>query len=212
MLARERDRADRMLGRGAVGLSIDKEDASQARWSKSRVHSDVQFSNKSRSASDAVGRRAERHPNLPRRLACLPCKVSVYLANEEHGSYIVTRFFQMSVPSGCDLGIANHVVVAQSTIALAGGRGDCARLFRREFRLRQSGTCASVRCTAIVRINTKLLEHLVGHLNAIRKRGVPHIMTETLYRRPNTGQQVSAWTDDPPVANGPEACRNAAKV
>jgi hypothetical protein len=77
VLARERDRADGMLDPDAVHSWIDMVDASQAGWSKSRVHSDVQFSNNSRSASDTVGRRAERHPNLPRRLACLPCQVSV---------------------------------------------------------------------------------------------------------------------------------------
>ena len=32
-----------------------------------------------------------------------------------------------------------------------------------------------------------------------------YIMTEFLYRCPNTGQQVQAWTDDPPVADDPKA-------
>jgi hypothetical protein len=30
-------------------------------------------------------------------------------------------------------------------------------------------------------------------------------MTVFVYRCPNTGQQVQGWTDDPPVADDPEA-------
>ena len=37
------------------------------------------------------------------------------------------------------------------------------------------------------------------------KSRVPHIMTEFLYRCLNTGQQVQALNDDPPVADDPEA-------
>ena len=32
-----------------------------------------------------------------------------------------------------------------------------------------------------------------------------HIMTVFVYRCPNTGQKVQGWTDDPPVADDPEA-------
>jgi hypothetical protein len=32
-----------------------------------------------------------------------------------------------------------------------------------------------------------------------------HIMTTFHYRCPNTGQQMQGWTDDPPVADDPEA-------
>jgi hypothetical protein len=45
-------------------------------------------------------------------------------ANEEHGNYIVTGFFQMSVPSGYGRGISNNVVIAQPTLALGKGWGD----------------------------------------------------------------------------------------
>jgi hypothetical protein len=45
-------------------------------------------------------------------------------ANEEHGNYIVTGFFQMSVPSGYGRGISNNVVIAQPTIAFGKGWGD----------------------------------------------------------------------------------------
>jgi hypothetical protein len=31
------------------------------------------------------------------------------------------------------------------------------------------------------------------------------IMTVFIYRCPNTGQQMQGWTDDPPVADDPEA-------
>jgi hypothetical protein len=45
-------------------------------------------------------------------------------ANEEHGNYIVTGFFQMSVPSGYGAGISNNVLIAQPTIAFGKGWGD----------------------------------------------------------------------------------------
>jgi hypothetical protein len=32
-----------------------------------------------------------------------------------------------------------------------------------------------------------------------------HTMTVFVYRCPNTGKQMQAWTDDPPVADDPEA-------
>jgi hypothetical protein len=45
-------------------------------------------------------------------------------ANEEHGNYIVTGFFQMSVPSGYGAGISNNMLIAQPTIAFGKGWGD----------------------------------------------------------------------------------------
>lgn len=51
-------------------------------------------------------------------------KYRLMSANEEHGNYIVTAFFQMSVPSGYGAGISNNVLVAQPTIAFGKGWGD----------------------------------------------------------------------------------------
>ena len=45
-------------------------------------------------------------------------------ANEQNGNYIVTGFFQMSVPSGNGAGISNNVLVAQPTLAFGKGWGD----------------------------------------------------------------------------------------
>jgi hypothetical protein len=45
-------------------------------------------------------------------------------ANEQNGNYIVTGFFQMSVPSGYGAGISNNVLVAQPTLAFGKGWGD----------------------------------------------------------------------------------------
>jgi hypothetical protein len=45
-------------------------------------------------------------------------------ANEQSGNYIVTGFFQMSVPSGNGAGISNNVLVAQPTLAFGKGWGD----------------------------------------------------------------------------------------
>ena len=45
-------------------------------------------------------------------------------ANEQNGNYIVTGFFQMSVPSGYGAGISNNVLVAQPTLAWGKGWGD----------------------------------------------------------------------------------------
>jgi hypothetical protein len=45
-------------------------------------------------------------------------------ANEENGNYIVTGFFQMSVPNGYGAGISNNVLVAQPTLAWGKGWGD----------------------------------------------------------------------------------------
>ena len=45
-------------------------------------------------------------------------------ANEQNGNYIVTGFFQMSVPSGYGVGISNNVLVAQPTLAFGKGWGD----------------------------------------------------------------------------------------
>ena len=45
-------------------------------------------------------------------------------APEQSGNYIVTGFFQMSVPSGYGAGISNNVLVAQPTLAFGKGWGD----------------------------------------------------------------------------------------
>src|SRR5215472_5457207 len=45
-------------------------------------------------------------------------------ANEQNGNYIVTGFFQMSVPSGNGAGISNNVLIAQPTLAFGKGWGD----------------------------------------------------------------------------------------
>ena len=45
-------------------------------------------------------------------------------ANEQNGNYIVSGFFQMSVPSGNGAGISNNVLVAQPTLAFGKGWGD----------------------------------------------------------------------------------------
>jgi hypothetical protein len=45
-------------------------------------------------------------------------------ANEQNGNYIVTGFFQLSVPSGNGAGISNNVLVAQPTLAFGKGWGD----------------------------------------------------------------------------------------
>jgi hypothetical protein len=61
------------------------------------------------------------------------------------------------------------------------------------------GFCVAIHCAVTVRTNTNLPEH---ELRQVKRY---YIMTEFLYRCPNTGQQVQAWTDDPPVADDPEA-------
>ena len=63
----------------------------------------------------------------------------------------------------------------------------------------------AIHCAVTVRTNTTCRSISCAKSKVIMKSRVPHIMTEFLYRCPNTGQQVQAWTDDPPVADDPEA-------
>ena len=61
------------------------------------------------------------------------------------------------------------------------------------------GFCMPIHCAVTVRTNATRSE---DELRQVKRY---YIMTEFLYRCPNTGQQVQAWTDDPPVADDPEA-------
>jgi hypothetical protein len=63
----------------------------------------------------------------------------------------------------------------------------------------QVGFCMPIHCAVTVRTNGYLSEH------ELRQAKRYYIMTEFLYRCPNTGRQAQAWTDEPPVADDPEA-------
>jgi hypothetical protein len=71
--------------------------------------------------------------------------------------------------------------------------------------LMHGGLCMAIHCTVTVRTNANLLEHQLRQVKSYHEKPVPHIMTAFLYRCPNTDQQVQAWTDNPPVADDPEA-------
>ena len=66
--------------------------------------------------------------------------------------------------------------------------------------LTQVGFCMAIHCAVTVRTNTTYRS-----MSCAKSNVMGYIMTEFLYRCPNTGQQVQAWTDDPPVADDPEA-------
>lgn len=67
------------------------------------------------------------------------------------------------------------------------------------------GFCTAIHCTVTVRTIKNILKHQLAEPDVVRKSQSPHIMSTFLYRCPNTGLQVQAWTDEPPVAADPEA-------
>ena len=67
------------------------------------------------------------------------------------------------------------------------------------------GFCMTIHCTVTLRTIENPLQHQLTESDVVQKSHFPHIMSTFLYRCPNTGRQVQAWTDDPPVAADPEA-------
>jgi hypothetical protein len=65
--------------------------------------------------------------------------------------------------------------------------------------------CNAVHCTVTVRRNESPLEQLSPSQSVVMKGHLAHAMTIFVYRCPKTGKQVQEWTDDPPVADDPDA-------